>query len=152
MKQFEQLLSTYGTMRTFLICFKQTAALIFFCWCSAGTKFRGKWTHNPLPDQWEGNPVTSAIVDDVITAVKHKTNAEGGDRTHSIAMSARYMDLIFQWSKAECNTSLPAANMEDRQKKTVHLMYRAFSMLAWRTWARYSYRPQEFFFTFLIRL
>lgn len=77
-------------------------------------------------------------MEDTMTAIKHKSRAEGGDRTHSIAMSLQYMSKMYEWSSAQCNTSLPADTMEKRMLKVKHLEFRAFAALAWMCFARYA--------------
>ena len=103
---------------------------------SAGSLYRGKWHFDTISKCWEGNPVNSAEVDDVMTAVKHKSGAEGGDCTHSIAMSKEHMEKIFMWSDSQCDTSMAATTMEERLLKTKHLEFKAFSSTAWTIWSR----------------
>jgi hypothetical protein len=85
-------------------------------------------------------------VTDVLTAIKHKSGAEGGDRTHSLAMSKEYMERMFQWSEGKISTEcaeqfvkgVPAPNMsnEERALMTKHLEFRAFASTAWTVWSR----------------
>lgn len=102
----------------------------------AGSTYRGKWEQNPITKQWQGNPVESVDVTDVMTAIKHKTSAEGGDRNHSIAMSERYMAKMWEWSKTQCDLRTPLKSVEERALKTKHLGFEAFAKLAWQLWAR----------------
>ncbi|KAG1791700.1 uncharacterized protein HD556DRAFT_1309765 [Suillus plorans] len=64
--------------------------------------FRGKWSFNEARQHWEGNPADSAEVYDMMASVKHKASAEGGDRTHSMAMTKDFMDRMLQWHEAAC--------------------------------------------------
>jgi hypothetical protein len=84
---------------------------------------------------------------DVLTAVKHKSGAEGGDRTHSLAMSKEHMDRVFCWSEDKVSTesaqqfvkdAAQASNMcsEERMLMTKHLEFRAFASTAWTVWSR----------------
>ncbi|KAG1847569.1 hypothetical protein F4604DRAFT_1935807 [Suillus subluteus] len=59
---------------------------------SDGDTYRGKWHFDEVRRRWEGNPADSADVYDVLSSIKHKASAEGGDRTHSMAMTKDYMD------------------------------------------------------------
>jgi hypothetical protein len=98
--------------------------------CSDGDTYRGKWFYHEGHKHWEGNPAESAEVQDIKTAVMHKTGAEGGDRTHSLAMSKEYMDQILAWSESEClkeyysdPEALKNMSIDDRKKLTTHLQY-----------------------------
>jgi len=111
--------------------------------CSDGDTYRGKWFYHEGHKRWEGNPAESAEVQDIKTAVMHKTGAEGGDRTHSLAMSKEYMDQILAWSESECPKeyysdpeALKNMSIDDRKKLTTHLQYRAFASTAWTIWSR----------------
>ncbi|KAF8175145.1 hypothetical protein BJ912DRAFT_858015 [Pholiota molesta] len=103
---------------------------------SAGDLYRGVWTFNAVRNQWEGNPVDSAEVVDVMTAISHKSGADGGDRTHSLAMSKGHIGKIFAWSDTQCDLSMTPLTMEARILKTKHLEFRAFSSTAWTIWSR----------------
>ncbi|KAG2094653.1 uncharacterized protein F5147DRAFT_657126 [Suillus discolor] len=60
-----------------------------------GDTYHGKWHFNEAKQRWEGNPADSADIYDVLSSIKHKAIAEGGDRTHSMAMMKDYMDQAF---------------------------------------------------------
>ncbi|KAG1893196.1 uncharacterized protein F5891DRAFT_1196726 [Suillus fuscotomentosus] len=100
-----------------------------------GDTFRGKWHYNDVRQRWEGNPVCSAEVQDIIKSVRHKTNSDGGERTHSVAMSKSYLiRAIITGSDskfAEKNLTL-----ESRTLYTKILMNMAFSTTAWNLWTR----------------
>ncbi|KAG1872923.1 hypothetical protein DFJ58DRAFT_722087 [Suillus subalutaceus] len=57
-----------------------------------GDMYCSKWHFDEARQHWEGNPADSADVYDVLSSIKHKASAEGGDRTHSMAMTKDYMD------------------------------------------------------------
>ncbi|KAG2029121.1 hypothetical protein BDR03DRAFT_1018871 [Suillus americanus] len=59
---------------------------------SDGDTYRGKWHFNEVKQRWEGNPANSADIYDVLSSVKHKASAEGGDRTQ--CELDRYQDCI----------------------------------------------------------
>ncbi|KIK11356.1 hypothetical protein PISMIDRAFT_74908, partial [Pisolithus microcarpus 441] len=40
-----------------------------------GAMFHGDWCHNDTRQRWEGNPVCSAEVDDVIASIRHKVSS-----------------------------------------------------------------------------
>jgi hypothetical protein len=83
---------------------------------------------------------------DVLTAIKHKSGAEGGDRTHSLAMTKEYMGRMFKWSEGKVsaeavqkvlkNAGLASLRVEERALMTKHLEFRAFSSTAWTVWLR----------------
>jgi hypothetical protein len=84
-------------------------------------------------------------VADVLTAIKHKSGAEGGDRTHSLAMSKEYMEKMFRWSEGKVSTESAHQSMkgtalnlssEERALMTKHLEFRAFASTAWTVWSR----------------
>ncbi|KAL4062244.1 hypothetical protein J3A83DRAFT_4321225 [Scleroderma citrinum] len=67
-----------------------------------GDMYHKKWHYNEAQQCWEGNPVTSAKVDDVMASIKHKVSTEGCDCMHSSAMKKEYMDKILTWSMMTC--------------------------------------------------
>ncbi|KAG1901248.1 uncharacterized protein F5891DRAFT_1144993 [Suillus fuscotomentosus] len=113
----------------------------------------GRWHFNKARLCWEGNPASSAEVQDIIKSVKHKTSSEGGDRTHSIAMSKGFMDRILAWTHKLCppktflglmrsvlapdTTSTELLTLESCELLTKMTMYQAFSTTAWNLWTRY---------------
>ncbi|KAG1759372.1 hypothetical protein EDD22DRAFT_849297 [Suillus occidentalis] len=118
-----------------------------------GDTFRGKWHYNDARQRWEGNPVCSAEVQDIIKSVRHKTNSDGGERTHSVAMSKSYMDRILAWADTVCprlnyislvravisddsGFSEKCLTLESRTLYTKILMNMAFSTTAWNLWTR----------------
>jgi hypothetical protein len=104
-----------------------------------GDTYRGRWFYHETHGRWERNPAQSAEVQDIMTAIKHKCGAEGGDRTHSLAMSKDHMDKIFAWSDTQCpkgQYASPAMDLETRALMTKHLEFKAFSSTAWTIWSR----------------
>ncbi|KAG1780203.1 hypothetical protein EV702DRAFT_1266678 [Suillus placidus] len=117
-----------------------------------GGTFRGKWSFNEARQRWEGNPADSAEVYDVMASVKHKASAEGGDRTHSMAMTKDFMDRMLRWHKATCpleivlqavqlvmSGTLPSQvqlTLEMRTQLTRHLEQVTFDAGAWTLWSR----------------
>jgi hypothetical protein len=76
---------------------------------------------------------------DVMTALKHKSGAEGGDRTHSLAMSKEHMDKMLAWSEMECTDDRYEVKEPDLRKRVEvmkHLEFRAFASTAWTIWSR----------------
>ncbi|KAG1895580.1 uncharacterized protein F5891DRAFT_1194102 [Suillus fuscotomentosus] len=102
----------------------------------AGDTYRGKWSYNEIRRRWEGNPACSAEVQDVIKSVRHKTNSEGADRTHSIAMSKGFMDRILIRLLEGDTTATDNLTLELRTSITRAVMYQAFSTTAWNLWTR----------------
>ncbi|KAI5982451.1 hypothetical protein EDC04DRAFT_2592774 [Pisolithus marmoratus] len=72
-----------------------------------GATFRRDWHHNDTRHRWEGNPVRSAEVNDVVASIRHKVSSEGAERTHSGAMKKEYMDRILTWSESRCPLDFP---------------------------------------------
>ncbi|KAG1807767.1 hypothetical protein EV424DRAFT_1329376 [Suillus variegatus] len=99
-----------------------------------GGTFRGKWSFNEARQRWEGNPADSAEVYDVMASVKHKASAEGGDRTHSMAMTKDFMDHMLQWHEAACPLEIA---LQAIQLLTRHLEQVTFDAGAWTLWSRY---------------
>ncbi|KIM36467.1 hypothetical protein M413DRAFT_13964 [Hebeloma cylindrosporum] len=104
---------------------------------SSGNLYRGKWHFNTSEKRWEGSLIDTAEVADLTKALKNKSGAHGGDRTHSAAMSKEHMEKVFAWSQRICPSgSGPALNLEQRKLKTKHLGFRGFSATAWTVWSR----------------
>jgi len=112
-----------------------------------GGTYRGQWYYHETHKRWEGNPASSAEVQDVLVAIKHKSGAEGGNRTHSLAMSKEYMERMFRWSEGKVSIETAeqvlkdagqATNMsvKERSLMTKHLEFRAFASTAWTVWSR----------------
>jgi hypothetical protein len=101
---------------------------------------------------WEGNPADSADVRDVLSSIKHKASAEGGDRTHSMAMTKDYMDRTLRWHYAACPLEITLEiirgvmsgaqpsdvhlDLETRTLLTRHLEQITFEANAWTLWTR----------------
>ncbi|KAG0702302.1 hypothetical protein DFH29DRAFT_805105 [Suillus ampliporus] len=120
---------------------------------SAGDTYRGKWHYSDPRQRWEGNPVCSAEVQDIIKSVRHKANSDGNERTHSIAMTKGHMDRILAWTETICpqvqyislisaiSTGNPTPTektltLESRTLFTRVLMNLAFSSTCWNLWTR----------------
>ncbi|KAJ7022524.1 hypothetical protein C8F04DRAFT_1272533 [Mycena alexandri] len=104
-----------------------------------GDTYRGRWHYNIDSKRWEGNPVESADVEDVMKAIKNKCGQDGGERTHSLAMSKENMARIFSWSDKVCPPETYFAEAKttgERTLRTKHLMYKAFSSTGWTIWTR----------------
>jgi hypothetical protein len=111
-----------------------------------GGTYRGQWYFHETRKRWEGNPATLAEVADVLTAIKHKSGAEGGDRTHSLAMTKEYMERMFKWSESKVSaeaiqhvlnyTGQTNMTAEEQTLMTKHLEFRAFAATAWTIWSR----------------
>ena len=83
----------------------------------------------------------------MLVAIKHKSGAEGGDRTHSLAMSKEYMDRMFKWSEGKVSTMMAeqmigdkgqasSMSIAERSLVTKHLEFKAFASTAWTVWSR----------------
>jgi hypothetical protein len=73
-------------------------------------------------------------------AIKNKCGADGGERTHSLAMTKEYMAKVFAWSDGVCPPSTYFSAVKTKEELTLvtkHLMYKAFSSTGWTIWTRY---------------
>ncbi|KAI5982051.1 hypothetical protein EDD15DRAFT_2181820 [Pisolithus albus] len=102
---------------------------------SDGATFRGTWHHNDARHRWEGNPVLSAEVNDVVASIRHKVSSDGAERTHSGAMKKEYMDRILTWSASQCPLDVP---FHKSMKLTItrHLQHLACGATAFTLWTR----------------
>jgi len=121
---------------------------------SDGDTYHGPWHYSEVRHRWEGNPIRSGMVDDVMAAIKNKSNAEGAVRTHSAAMSKEYMEMMHTWSRSICDLDLPiqfiqlamtgsvvpppgkVLYLDERTVITRHLEQIAFCSTAWTIWTR----------------
>ncbi|KAL4072545.1 hypothetical protein V8B97DRAFT_2023336 [Scleroderma yunnanense] len=72
-----------------------------------GAVCHGDWHYSDVWHQWEGNPVHSAKVEDVVASIQHKISSDGTQQTHSGAMKKEYMDCILTWSQSLCLLDIP---------------------------------------------
>ncbi|KAG2110244.1 uncharacterized protein F5147DRAFT_796945, partial [Suillus discolor] len=119
---------------------------------SDGDTYHGKWHFDEAKQRWEGNPADSADVYDVLSSVKHKASAEGGDRTHSMAMTKDYMDRVLRWHQAACPLEISLhmiqktmsgaqpsdvhLDLETRKRLTQHLEQITLAANGWTLWTR----------------
>ncbi|KAG1870629.1 hypothetical protein DFJ58DRAFT_652909 [Suillus subalutaceus] len=119
---------------------------------SDGDTYRGKWHLNEARQRWEGNPADSADIYDILSSIKHKASAEGGDHTHSMAMTKDYMDRTLRWHQASCppeialhmiQKAMTGARPSDmhldlavRTQLTRHLEQVVFASNGWTLWTR----------------
>ncbi|KAL4078905.1 hypothetical protein V8B97DRAFT_2021244 [Scleroderma yunnanense] len=117
--------------------------------------FHENWSQSTVEGVHEGNPATSAEVDDVMASIKHKVTMEGSDHMHLSAMKKEYMDKILTWSMTACPelksvlhfislvlTRMASASswhsISNNMKKCVtwYLGLLAFASMAWIIWTR----------------
>ena len=116
--------------------------------------FRGNWHYHEMQCCWEGNPVRSGDIDDLMAAIKHKIKAEGAPRMHSAAMKKEYMDMMLTWSRSKCPFDIafryirlamagsevppPGEVLSVQMHTTIaqHLERLAFHSAAWTLWTR----------------
>ncbi|KAJ7496322.1 hypothetical protein B0H11DRAFT_1715957 [Mycena galericulata] len=104
-----------------------------------GDTYRGRWHFSKTSERWEGNPTESAEVEDTMKAIKNKCGQDGGDRTHSLAMTKEFMAKLFTWSDEVCPPSTYFNTTKTREELTLatkHLMFKAFSSTGWTIWTR----------------
>ena len=120
----------------------------------SGDVFRGQWHYNEMRQRWEGNPVQSGEIDDLMKAVKHKINADNVPRMHSAVMKMEYMDMMLTWSKSKFpfdvafrylwlamagSEVLPPGevlSVETHSEISWHLEQLTFHSTAWTLWTR----------------
>ncbi|KAG2128935.1 uncharacterized protein EDB93DRAFT_1095770 [Suillus bovinus] len=145
LKGFHQNLSK-TTVESIRLAFKEMWEL------SDGDRYCGKWHLNEARQCWEGNPAKSAEIFDVLSSVKHKASAEGGDRTHLMAMTKDYMERTLRWHYAVCPLDIALGtiqkvmssahpldvnlDLETRKVLTRHVKQIAFEAGAWMLWTR----------------
>ncbi|KAI6139164.1 hypothetical protein BKA82DRAFT_138465 [Pisolithus tinctorius] len=121
---------------------------------SDGAMFYGNWHHNHVHHQWEGNPVFSAEVEDIVASIRHKVNSKGAEWKHSGAMKKEYMNKILAWSGLLCPLDTPlqyihlsmvgckmlpsgkSLSRKVRLAVTWHLEHLAFGTVAFTLWTR----------------
>jgi len=110
-----------------------------FFFARDGDTYRGRWRFDKDQNKWSGNPTRSAEVENLMISIKHKDSAEGGERSHSLAMSKSFMDKIHAWSARECPKmdfeSLPKDHAS-LKSAAEHLRFHAFASTGWTVWSR----------------
>jgi hypothetical protein len=122
-----------------------------------GDTYCGKWAYHEHQKCWQGNPVQSAEVQDLIQSIKHKVNTDRSVRTHSVAMSKEFMDQIHVWAIEQLqplsdksrsytdiikdlllgsHTAPVEFSLEEHTHLTRMLEMLAFSTVAWNLWTR----------------
>ncbi|KAF4619278.1 hypothetical protein D9613_004727 [Agrocybe pediades] len=106
-------------------------------------RYRGQWRFNEARKEWEGNPVHSAAVNDVMVACKNK--GEESERKHSRAMSIEDMRKLHHHFLKECPPPITLdptqSNLTDDQRKAIgiraqYLHFNALSTSAFICWMR----------------
>ena len=73
--------------------------------CKDGDTYCRKWAYYKHQKCWQGNPVQSAEVQDLIQLIKHKVNMDRSIRTHSFTMSKEFMDQIHVWATKQLRST-----------------------------------------------
>ena len=71
-----------------------------------GNMYHHRWHYNDTQGRWEGNPINSGRVDNVMKAIKNKVSVNGALRNHSAPMSKEYMEWIHAWLNLFCCLNL----------------------------------------------
>ncbi|KIM59454.1 hypothetical protein SCLCIDRAFT_126125 [Scleroderma citrinum Foug A] len=104
----------------------------------SGDVFQGQWQYNKMQQHWEGNPVQSGEIDDLMKAIKHKIKANNVPRMHSATMKMEYMDMMLTWSKSKCpfNVLPPGEVLSVKTHSEIlwHLEQLVFHSMAWTLW------------------
>jgi hypothetical protein len=97
-------------------------------------KYRGLWREDREMKEWIGNPTSSALVTNMLTACKNKDGET--EKNQSRAMTIDDMKAIFDWSWSVCSDKAPVTTMDELRSKTEHLSLRAFISTAFTLWTR----------------
>ncbi|KDR71666.1 hypothetical protein GALMADRAFT_75054 [Galerina marginata CBS 339.88] len=125
-------------------CGKSTASQIHASFLKhydrlAGDTYRGRWCFHDAHKRWEGNPVRSAVVIDMLAACQNKDGE--GERNHSRAMSMEDMRKLHKASQRDCpvlDESRSYAEQADViAQRGTHLLFNALSSSGWTIWMRY---------------
>jgi hypothetical protein len=114
-----------------------------------GNTYRGDWHFCERTCQWIGNPALCAEVQDILKSISNRAAADGGERTHSAAMTYGLLEKMIDWSNRACPYDPPVAattlldpakfglrSAEEEIFQTQHICFRAFASLAWTLWTR----------------
>ena len=121
----------------------------------SGNTHHLNWHYNHVLQWWDGNPVTSGDVWDIMKSIKNKLSADGVDHEHSSVMKKENMDKILAWAMLDCPeirnvlhfiyivlTKTPILDVhisDDVRKKVMrHFEFLAFASTVWIIWTRYS--------------
>src|ERR1700761_653007 len=103
---------------------------------------RKPWDQNFVTAKTIGNPANSSLVQDLMKSLKHRFGAEGGTRTHSMAMSVVHMEKIATHIARICpgeSPSIPCCTLGDKELRLHCLEYMAFATTSWTLWLRYLF-------------
>ena len=101
---------------------------------------RKPWDQTLTSAKIIGNPANSSLVQDLMKSLKHRFGAEGGTRTHSMAMSVVHMEKIAAHIAHICpgeSPSILCCTLGDKEQRLRCLEYMAFSTTSWTLWLRY---------------
>jgi hypothetical protein len=105
-----------------------------------------------------GNPVKSGTVEMTEATIRNIIASHQTPRKHAKAMSIEAMNAIFNWSLSECpsdpQVALNTGPMTADTVKTImlHLLWQAFSSLAFKLWTWYALPLAPWFASFPIWL
>ena len=103
----------------------------------AGDKFCGQWHFDLVNNEWVGNPVRSAEVEDILEACKYKDGES--ERTHSKAMSVDDMTKLYNYAMSRCQ------KMDiSLAQQGLYLLFIALASTAFTLWTRYVNHWQLF--------
>ncbi|KIM44296.1 hypothetical protein M413DRAFT_25722 [Hebeloma cylindrosporum] len=108
-----------------------------------GDKYRGRWRYDEVNKEWVGNPVRSAVVEDMLEACKNKDGES--ERRHSRAISIEDMKKLHDNSRKNCPPAFPSVSTscdgrksetEAMKKRVMYLLFNALSTTAFIIWMR----------------
>jgi hypothetical protein len=100
-------------------------------------RYRGDWRVDVASHSISGNPANAPVVLDLMKSLKHKNGANGGLRTHSVAMSFDHMKAIHTYlEENDLKDPLPDTvdTLHSKDKRIRALLFMAFSTLSWTLW------------------
>ncbi|KAF8956169.1 hypothetical protein BDZ97DRAFT_1708433 [Flammula alnicola] len=102
----------------------------------AGDKYRGLWRYDEIRQEWLGNPVRSAEVEDMLEACKNKDGE--GERTHSRAMTIQDMKRLYEYIRDNCpdDNGKDGLTVEQIAERGQSLLFNAFASTGFTLWTR----------------
>jgi hypothetical protein len=103
-------------------------------------RYRGAYEYNEETGRLSGNPARAASVEDIMTTIKNKCGAKGGQRNHAEAIRIEEMKQVMDWSEAQCPEVTVGSEMRDVARllhTAKHVMMRAFMSTGFTIWTRY---------------